>query len=253
MYLLKYIHPNQFHSKREPHVSTYSYHGQSNDVKVPTGGSRQEKNQIVILFHFILFNSLLMPTSCVLFFNSGVGGSPWGFHSNYQIWTEGTWKCPRMWRAQRAWSKSPEICQGPERDKTAWNPQYWCKMTQFQSGGRQGPGYVCVTTTTGRPATPRTTDWGFGVKNEECVSLDSSVIFEWSGGFHKVAKVANKDDFDNYANGDVKNSSGPYTWKAPTSEGKHYFICEIPRHCHPMKVAIEVSNACSQSLHGKLR
>lgn len=49
------------------------------------------------------------------------------------------------------------------------------------------------------------------MKNEECVSLDSSVIFEWSGGFHSVVKVANKDDFDDFdncANGDVKSSSG---------------------------------------------
>ena len=113
-------------------------------------------------------------------------------------------------------------------------------MTQFGSGGRQGPGYVCVTTTTGRPATPRTTDWGFGVKNEECVSLDSSVIFEWSGGFHSVVKVTNKDDFTNC----VKSSSGPYTWKAPITEGTHYFTCRIQGHCPHMKVDIEVSNTC---------
>ena len=81
------------------------------------------------------------------------------------------------------------------------------------------------------------------MKNEECVSPGSSVIFEW-GGFHNVEKVANEDDFAKCANGDVKSDAGPYTWQAPATEGTHYFICGIPGHCPSMRVAVEVSQNC---------
>ena len=100
-------------------------------------------------------------------------------------------------------------------------------------------------TRTGKTAAPKTIDWKFGVKNEECVSPSSSVIFKWSG-FHNVAKVANEDDFTNCANGVVKSTdnAGPYTWQAPATEGTHFFICGIPGHCPAMRVAIEVSSTC---------
>ena len=82
------------------------------------------------------------------------------------------------------------------------------------------------------------------MKNEECVSPGSSVIFEWIGGIHNVVKVANEDDFSSCAKGDVKSTEGPYTWQAPATEGTHYFICGIPGHCPSMRVAVEVSQNC---------
>ena len=48
-------------TKREPHVSTYSYHGQFNNMIVPTGGTqvREESNCNTLPLQFLSVDNFL--------------------------------------------------------------------------------------------------------------------------------------------------------------------------------------------------
>ena len=47
----------------------------------------------------------------------------------------------------------------------------------------------------------------------------------------------------------TKGVEAPHLWQAPTSAGKHYFVCGVDGHCGaPMKAVIEVKNDCWKSV-----